>query len=223
MLVYWGRNRLVSVVVVRSVGAGKNQFGDIKHWAPVWGPWNPSGDTCMAFSRSLEFPKFHAMFGVHLSERIYVLINKYTEVKPLLPVFSSACFTGWREVCESHSFPYLSLSSSAEHTSVHPSPSFSPFILYPTASLICACFKKRMIWVLARLTDTQTSGVFLKLSLPSSQGNWLPGSVGAEPLRLVWLHVLAHGHSDTFQRNDGFLTSLSLLPPTPPHQKRNYV
>ena len=172
---------------------------------------------------SFEFPKFHAMFGVHLSERIYVLINKYTEVKPLLPVFSSACFTGWREVCESHSFPYLSLSSSAEHTSVHPSPSFSPFILYPTASLICACFKKRMIWVLTRLTDTQTSGVFLKLSLPSSQGNWLPGSVGAEPLRLVWLHVLAHGHSDTFQRNDGFLTSLSLLPPTPPHQKRNYV
>ena len=133
MLVYWGRNRLVSVVVVRSVGAGKNQFGDIKHWAPVWGPWNPSGDTCMAFSRSLEFPEFHAMFGVHFSERICVLINKYTEVKPLLPVFSSACFTGWREVCESRSFPSLSLSSSAEHTSVHPSPSpplsFTPLLL----------------------------------------------------------------------------------------------
>lgn len=48
----------------------------------------------MAFGRSLEFPKLHAMFGAHFSERIYVLINKYTEVKSLLPAVSNACFTG---------------------------------------------------------------------------------------------------------------------------------
>lgn len=134
MLVNWGRDRLVSVVVVRSVGAGKNQFGDIKRWAPVWGPWNPSGDTCMAFGRSLEFPKLHAMFGAHFSERIYVLINKYTEVKSLLPAVSNACFTGWHEVCVLRSSPYRSLSSSAEHTYVSPRPLLSPSLLSPPFS-----------------------------------------------------------------------------------------
>lgn len=48
----------------------------------------------MAFSRSLELPILHAMFGVRFSERIYVSINKYTEVKPLLPAVLSAYFTG---------------------------------------------------------------------------------------------------------------------------------
>jgi len=141
----WGRDTLVSVVVVRSVGAGKNQFGGIKHWAPVWGPWNPSGDTCMAFSRSLELPILHAMFGVRFSERIYVSINKYTEVKPLLPAVLSAYFTGWHEVCVLCSFPYQSLSSGRAHLCPPPPPaipfpSFSSFILYTAVSLICAHF-----------------------------------------------------------------------------------
>ena len=124
----WGRDTLVSVVVVRSVAAGKNQFGGIKHWAPVCSPWNPSGDTCMAFSRSLELLKLHAMFGVRFSERIYVSRNKYTEVKPLLPAVLSAYFTGWREVCVLRSFPYLSLSSGRAHLCLPPPPP-SPSLL----------------------------------------------------------------------------------------------
>ena len=129
----WGRDTLVSVVVVRSVGAGKNQFGGIKHWAPVCSPWNPSGDTCMAFSRSLELLKLHAMFGVRFSERIYVSRNKYTEVKPLLPAVLSAYFTGWREVCVLRSFPYLSLSSGRAHLCLPPPPP-SPSLLSPPLS-----------------------------------------------------------------------------------------
>ena len=76
-----------------------------------------------------------------------------------------------------------------------------------------------MIWVLARLTDTLTSRAFLKPSLPSSQGNWLPRSAGIEQLSLVWWYPLPPGCLDTLQRKDGFLTSLSSLPPPPPHQK----
>lgn len=119
--------------------------------------------------------------------------------------------------------PSLSPFPSADHTTpMSPASSpfllSSPFILYPLPLLCVTSLKKNALG--ARHIDWYTNlKAFLKSSLPSSQGNSLPGSAGTEQVSLAWLYPLPCWYSDTFQSNDGFLTSLSVLSPPPPHQK----
>ena len=44
------------------------------------------------FQQVCEFPELHAMFCVHFSARIRVLISKHTEIKPLLPSYLKCLF-----------------------------------------------------------------------------------------------------------------------------------
>lgn len=98
------------------------------------------------FQQVCEFPELHAMFCVHFSARIRVLINKHAEMKPLLPAILSVCFTSRHEpVCLVLSLPcHPPLLQSTPMSPTSPPALLSPpFIFYTTASLIRAPFKKR--------------------------------------------------------------------------------
>lgn len=126
-----GRNRLISVVVVR-----RRRWSDKAEGASAWSRWSTPGVPWKAFRQVCESPKLHAMFCVRFSGKIHVLRSlKKWALWNLLPAVLNACFVGdyklfyvRRSLTISPSHPTPSLHPSAEQNEV-PGLVSAPFTL----------------------------------------------------------------------------------------------